>query len=71
MTRNKHHNSFKLFSFTKFMIIEKKRIKIALIAGAAHALRYKKLNPSASDEEVIQYVSREIDKFITKVDTAE
>ena len=50
---------------------EKKRIKMALIVGAAHALKYKHMNPSVSDEEIIQHVSRESSEIVSKVDTEE
>lgn len=53
------------------MIDEKKRLKMALIAGAAHALKYKIKHPSSSDEEIIQYVSRESNEILEKLDTEE
>ncbi len=48
-----------------------KRIKMALIAGAAHALKYKHKHPNASDEEIIQHVNRDSEEMISKLDTEE
>lgn len=45
----------------------KKKIKMALISGASHALKYKKANPYASDEEVLQHVNRESEDIINKL----
>lgn len=46
-----------------------KRVKMALIAGAAHALDYKRKHPGASDEDIIQDVSRNADRLSGRVDT--
>ena len=48
-----------------------KMVKIALISGAAHALKYKKENPRASDEDAIQHVTRESNKIILKLHSKE
>lgn len=45
-----------------------KRVKMALIAGAARALEYKRKNPKASDEDAIQEVSKHADEISTKLD---
>ena len=47
---------------------ENKRLKMAIISGASHALRYKRENPHATEEEVIQQVNREITKIVDKID---
>jgi len=47
---------------------EKKRLKMAIISGASHAARYKESHPKASEEEVISYVSKEVDKILEKID---
>jgi len=49
-------------------MVKKETVKIALISGAAHALKYKKQNPQASDEEIIQYVSRESERILENLD---
>lgn len=50
---------------------ETNRLKIAVISGAAHALQYKKENPRATDEEILQYVTRETRQILEKVGTDE
>ena len=45
-----------------------KRVKMALIAGAAHALEYKRQHPNASEEDIIQDVSRNADRISKKLD---
>ena len=47
---------------------EEKRLKIALISGAAHALRFKSENPRASEQEILQYVTLQADKILEKID---
>jgi len=48
------------------MEIEKK-MKMAVISGASHALRYKQEKKELTDEEVIQKVTREIEVIIEKI----
>ena len=50
---------------------EKKKLKMALISGASHALEFKRENTNASDEEVIQHVNRESNDIIEKIDSEE
>ena len=38
---------------------EKQKVKMAVIAGAARALKYKEQNPRATDTEVLRHVSEE------------
>lgn len=44
---------------------------MAIISGASHALSFKAESPHASDEEIIQHVSRESNKILDKIDTEE
>jgi hypothetical protein len=46
------------------------KVKIAVIAGAARALRYKERNPSAPEEEILQHIAAEMEQIVGKVDTA-
>ena len=46
-----------------------KRIKMAIIAGAARALAIKAANQRISDEEIIQKVSSESSEIVRKLDT--
>ena len=47
---------------------ENKKLKMAIISGAAHALSYKEENPRASEEEIIRHVTREAGKILEKID---
>ena len=50
---------------------DKKMMKIAIIAGASHALKYKSQNLSASDEEILQNISKEAGKILENIDEDE
>jgi hypothetical protein len=48
---------------------EEKRVrKMIAISAAAKAIRYKEKNPSASEQDVIQYVTDNVDDILEKVD---
>ena len=42
-------------------------LKMAIISGASHALKYKRDNYNSSDEEVLQRVNREADEILAKL----
>jgi hypothetical protein len=44
------------------------KLKIAVISGASHAIRYKELNPYMTEGDVIRYISSQADKIISKID---
>ena len=41
---------------------------MAIISGAAHAMRYKEENPRASEDEVVKHVTEEADSILEKID---
>ena len=43
---------------------EKEMVKMAVIAGASYALRYKGEHPRATEAEVMSYVAGETNKII-------
>ena len=45
-----------------------KELKMALIAGASHAIKFKEKNGRASEEDVIKHVSDNSDNIINKMD---
>jgi len=47
---------------------ENKKLKMAIISGAAHALRHKQENPKLSEEEVLKYVTEEANNILEKID---
>lgn len=59
-------NTYKLQSDNSEMS-EEYKIKMAVIAGASHALKFKEKNIRATDSEVIQHVSASVDQIIRKI----
>lgn len=47
---------------------EEKRLRMAIIAGAAEAARYLKKDWKASEEEVIQHVTDNVKDILEKID---
>lgn len=47
---------------------EKETLKMAIIAGAAKAIKYKEQNPKASESEVIGHITKNINKIIDNLD---
>ncbi len=45
-----------------------KELKMAVIAGAAHALKYKEENWRASIDEVLRNISENMDEILGKMD---
>ena len=43
---------------------DEKKIRMAVIAGASHALKYKQSRKRATDEDAIQFVTREMERII-------
>ena len=39
-------------------------LKMAVIAGASHALKFKEQNPRASDNEIMQHVADKVEKIV-------
>ncbi len=50
------------------MADETKQLKMAVIAGASHALKFKDKNWRATEEEVLQYISEHIDEIVAHMD---
>ncbi len=47
---------------------EDKKLKMAVISGAAHAINFKEKNPNATEQEIIQYITKETEKILEKID---
>lgn len=47
---------------------EKNKLKMILISGAAHALKYMKENPKSTEQEVIRYITKEAENILKKID---
>lgn len=46
---------------------ESHQLKMAVIAGASHALTYKRDNPQASDDEVLRHVTAQMHSILDKI----
>ena len=42
-------------------------LKLALLSGASHALKYKQDFTRASDDEIIQMISNEMEEILLKI----
>lgn len=47
---------------------EDKRLKMAIIAGASHAIRFKERNLRATEEAIIQHIIKEVNNILSQVD---
>lgn len=47
---------------------DKKRLKMAIIAGAAEASRFKQKNWKATEDQVIQHVTENVDEILSRID---
>ena len=48
-----------------------KTARMAVIAGAASALRFKEKNPRATEQEIIQHVTNNAEDIINRIDVSE
>lgn len=46
----------------------KKRLKIAVIAGASRALKLKAINPQESDDKILKRVSNQADEIVDNIE---
>lgn len=47
---------------------ENKRLKMALISGASHAIKYREEKPQSSEQEILQHITDLSDEIIEKLD---
>lgn len=47
---------------------EEKRLKMAIIAGAAEALKFKEKNWKATEDEIIRHITGKVDEILDKID---
>jgi len=45
-----------------------REMKMALIAGASHAIQFKEKNWRATEDEVIKYISENASEILEKID---
>ncbi len=51
-----------------YMAIDEKRIKMAIIAGASHAVAYMRKHRMADEDEVIRHVSQSAHEILERID---
>jgi len=49
-------------------MIEKNKVKRAIIAGASYALKYQEKHPGASESKIMSYVSENMDKIVDDIE---
>lgn len=49
-------------------MVKDETLKMAIVAGAACALKYKEENPKADESDVMSHVTRSIREIISKID---
>ncbi len=50
------------------MVKERDNIKMAVISGASHALKFRDKNPRATNEEAIRHISEKMDEILAKIE---
>ena len=50
------------------MAKERDNIKMAVISGASHALKFRDKNPRATNEEAIRHVSENMGEILAKIE---
>ena len=49
-------------------MVEEKQLKMAIIAGASHALKYKDQHWKATPEEILQHISKHMEEILKQMD---
>ncbi|MBU0466644.1 MAG: hypothetical protein KJ718_02790 [Nanoarchaeota archaeon] len=44
------------------------KLKMAIIAGASHALKFKEKNPHATEQEVLQHITEKTNEILSKIE---
>ena len=63
----RYQNTFKL-TLIAWIMTDNEKVKMAVIAGAACAMRYKELHPNATESEVLKYVSKEVRNILEQIE---
>ncbi len=50
------------------MVKERDNIKMAVISGASHALKFRDRYPRSTNEEAIRHVSEKMDEILSKIE---
>jgi hypothetical protein len=49
-------------------MVKKEMLKMAIVAGASYAMKYKEEHPHADESEVMGQVTKNINQIISKLD---
>ncbi|MEK6847522.1 MAG: hypothetical protein AABX50_00150 [Nanoarchaeota archaeon] len=49
-------------------MVKKETMKMAIVAGAAAAMKYKEKNPNATESEIMNHVTQNMEKIIRDIE---
>jgi len=49
-------------------MVDDDRLRLAVIAGASHALKYKEENPRKTDREALKFVAEKVDTILQEIE---
>jgi len=64
----KSSNSYKPLLLNMFMANERENIKMAVISGASHALKFRDRYPKSTNEEAIRHVTEKMGDILRKIE---
>ena len=64
----KSSNFYKPLLLNINMIKDRENIKMAVISGASHALKFRDRHPKATNEEAIRHVTEKMDEILEKIE---
>ena len=67
-TEGQFPNIYIILNLNLIMEEDEARLRMAAISGAAKAARYKEENKFATEEQVIQHVTDNVEEIIKKID---
>jgi hypothetical protein len=50
---------------------DRKRMKMAIIAGASHAIKFREQNPEANGDQIIQHITKNAENILKNIDEEE
>jgi|GEM_PF-1019193 len=53
---------------TLHIMVDDDRLRLAVIAGASHALKYKEENPRKTDREALKFVAEKVDTILQEIE---
>jgi predicted alpha/beta-hydrolase family hydrolase len=53
---------------TQQIMVEDNKLRLAVIAGASHALKYREENPRATDRDALKFVAERIAQILREIE---